>query len=214
MNSHKPIIIDAEIAYMQGNEKLENKEYNAAIHCYSKAIAIDPKHDAAYINRAKAYSHYFAEMKAIDAYIDYTNGMNEYENKNYNEAIKHFSDALVINPQHKNAFQYCRKAVDAKNKIEALEKACAELSVFGEEIEEVVEELDDEAIIEPPVKKQRTTPWVCSDDSSVKDFSVFRSIFSKNVPDSSSVDWEEDSSSENSSDSSNDLSELSRKRKR
>ena len=92
---------DAEFYYERGREYHLTGNLDAAIADYTKAIALDPKHDRAYNNRGIAYA----------------------EKGEYDSAIADFTQAIALNPNYEAA--YNNRGVAYANKGE-LDKAIAD----------------------------------------------------------------------------------------
>ena len=102
----------------QGNQAYDEKNYNKAIECYNKAIALDPGDACAYSNLGSAYGAQGDIVKAMewlnkalvidsdfaDAY--YNLGFAYYQNSDYNKAIENLNKAIALKSSFPVAVSY------------------------------------------------------------------------------------------------------------
>jgi len=111
--------IDKSKEYLlKGDEQLEMKNYEYAINNYDKAIEINPKNDAAYFKRGKAFLYQAQPLKSID---DFSNAIKINDKKDIyyvfrgwgwfsidrsyiEKAIEDVSKALTINTKCVEAY--------------------------------------------------------------------------------------------------------------
>lgn len=99
-----------------GDNALDNQQYEQALKHYNKAIEMEPKNPAAYINRSITYAFQNEDKKAIKDLnkaikfnrhnqFAYNNRALEYlKLEQYHKAIKDFSKAIILNPKEPNYY--------------------------------------------------------------------------------------------------------------
>ncbi|BBM83765.1 protein kinase domain-containing protein [Candidatus Uabimicrobium amorphum] len=129
----------SKIHCVRGNEFFHQRDIEAAIDCYNKALEIDPELAVAYHNRGKAH-HHCNEM--MDAIVDYSEAIHcnpclakAYKNravaflqtKNYQTAISDFRKYLELKPNAldihkiKKYIRQCSKALSRHSKRNSVE---------------------------------------------------------------------------------------------
>lgn len=124
----------SKIHCVRGNDFFHQRDIEAAIDCYNKALEIDPELAVAYHNRGKAH-HHCNEM--MDAIVDYSEAIHcnpclakAYKNravaflqtKNYQTAISDFRKYLELKPNAldinkiKKYIRQCSKALSRNSK--------------------------------------------------------------------------------------------------
>jgi len=118
----------AEDFKMEGNGHMKNQDYVAAIECYNKAIAIDPKTAVYYCNRAaaqtgrEAYDMALTDcQKALEIDSKYSKaysrmGLTYSKMEIFDEAVKCYEKALEIDPENEG---YKKNLGLAKEKLTA-----------------------------------------------------------------------------------------------
>jgi len=111
--------------YNQGVKYVNERQYEKALECFNKSIALDPNYYNAYNGRGYVYNHLAMYEEAI---VDFTKAIelkgdepdyyfnrgNAYTYlKKYDLAIKDYTRVIELDPQHKNGYSnyYCTKAI-------------------------------------------------------------------------------------------------------
>ena len=101
--------------YDKANNLFVRGQYNEAIECYDKALAIDPKSADTWYNKGLAFNELGKYHEAIecydkalaingkDAYTWYNKGLTLSNLGSYDEAIKCYDKALQLNSEYTNA---------------------------------------------------------------------------------------------------------------
>lgn len=125
--------------YKNGLKHLETNQYNEAITQFSHAIKLNEAYTEAYVSRAKIYIEIGKLNSAAKDYekaaminpkvVDYffEAGKLNYQTNNYNKALIYLSDAVILDNEHFQAYQYKSfshiKLSEYKNGIVAINRA-------------------------------------------------------------------------------------------
>lgn len=110
--AEKQLQIDALL--QQARNQFNEQDYIKAIEVYSRILDLDPNNEVARVEREAAKSKV---EELVEKYFN--EGITYYTLDQYNEAVNALDKALSLNPSHKGALEYKRKAQD---RIRALQK--------------------------------------------------------------------------------------------